>query len=81
MNLLLPERKTAQMIIANFMFIQRTESTERGQPEIKSLHVICSTVVFFVRGEAGMNKEHIIMYRWIRKDLQIAVALNNWTSK
>ena len=81
MNLLLPERKTAQMIIPNFMFIQRTESTERGQSEIKSLHVICSTVVFFVRGEAGMNKEHIIMYRWIRKDLQIAVALNNWTSK
>ena len=81
MNLLLPERKTAQMIIPNFMFIQRTESTERGQPEIKSLHVICSTVVFFVSDGAGMNKEHIIMQCWIKKELQLTVFLNNWTSK
>ena len=49
MNFLLPERKTAQIIIPNFMFSQRTESTEGGQPEIKSLHVICSTVVFFCK--------------------------------
>ena len=45
MNFLLPERKTAQIIIPNFMFSQRTESTEGGQPEIKSLHVICSTSI------------------------------------
>ena len=70
--MLLPERKTAQMIIPNFMFIQRTESTERGQSEIKSLHVICSTALlyFFVRGEAGMSIEQGT-YHYVSLDKKI----------